>query len=145
MAAAHRPSDILNLVTLSPSPAASAFVPALVLGIFWRKATRAGAVAGMLAGLVVAAGYTLMACVSLAAVAANNAIHTVVVGHSANIQRSIWRTRRYRNPGRGKLFTQPATQNQPVRTLSKSDSLANGKPGFLHAGILFEKFLLLPR
>lgn len=58
--AAHRPSDILNLVTASFSLAASAFVPALVLGIFWCRATRAGAVAGMLTGLAAAAGYTLL-------------------------------------------------------------------------------------
>ncbi|MDO5653648.1 MAG: cation acetate symporter, partial [Brachymonas sp.] len=48
--AAHRPGDILQLVAASFSLAASSFVPALVLGIFWRGATRAGAVAGMLAG-----------------------------------------------------------------------------------------------
>lgn len=57
--AALKPSDILPLVTASFSLAASAFVPVMVLGIFWRGTTRQGAVAGMLAGLGVAAYYML--------------------------------------------------------------------------------------
>jgi len=55
--AALKPSDILPLVTASFSLAASAFVPVMVLGIFWRGTTRQGAVAGMLSGLGVAAYY----------------------------------------------------------------------------------------
>ena len=58
--AAHRPGEILNLVAASFSLAASAFVPALVLGIFWPRATRAGAVAGMVGGFSLAAGYLLV-------------------------------------------------------------------------------------
>ncbi len=50
-AAAQRPAGILYLVSASFSMAGAAFVPAMVLGIFWKGATRAGAVAGMLAGL----------------------------------------------------------------------------------------------
>lgn len=46
-----KPSDILPLVSASFSLAASAFFPAIVLGIFWKGTTRAGAVSGMLAGL----------------------------------------------------------------------------------------------
>jgi cation/acetate symporter len=57
--AALKPSDILPLVTASFSLAASAFVPVMVLGIFWRGTTRQGAVAGMLGGLGVAAYYML--------------------------------------------------------------------------------------
>jgi cation/acetate symporter len=49
--ASLKPADILPLVSASFSLAASTFVPALVLGIFWKGATRAGAVAGMVAGL----------------------------------------------------------------------------------------------
>ena len=49
--AAQRPAGILYLVTASFSLAGAAFVPAMVLGIFWRRATRVGAVGGMLAGL----------------------------------------------------------------------------------------------
>jgi cation/acetate symporter len=45
------------MVSASFSLAASAFVPAMVLGIFWRGTTRAGAVWGMLAGLGVALYY----------------------------------------------------------------------------------------
>jgi cation/acetate symporter len=37
--------------------AASTFFPALVAGIFWRRATREGAVAGMLAGFALTFGY----------------------------------------------------------------------------------------
>lgn len=50
-AAAQRPADILVLVSASFSLAGAAFVPAMVLGIFWSKTTRQGAVSGMLAGL----------------------------------------------------------------------------------------------
>ena len=49
--AAQRPADILYLVTASFSLAGAAFVPAMVLGIFWPRTTRIGAVAGMLTGL----------------------------------------------------------------------------------------------
>ena len=50
-AAAQRPADILFLVSASFSLAGAAFVPAMVLGIFWKRTNRKGAVAGMLAGL----------------------------------------------------------------------------------------------
>jgi cation/acetate symporter len=49
--AASKPANILFLVSAAFSIAASAFFPALVLGIFWRRTTGAAAVAGMLAGL----------------------------------------------------------------------------------------------
>ena len=55
--AAQRPADILFLVSAAFSLAASAFFPALVLGIFWSRANRAGAVLGMTAGLTVAIYY----------------------------------------------------------------------------------------
>ena len=55
--AARRSSDILPMVSASFSIAASAFVPAMVMGIFWRGTTRRGAVAGMLTGLVVTLYY----------------------------------------------------------------------------------------
>lgn len=58
--AALKPADILPLVAASFSLAASAFVPVMVLGIFWRGTTRAGAVAGMLSGLGVAVYYMLV-------------------------------------------------------------------------------------
>ncbi|HYF19020.1 MAG TPA: VC_2705 family sodium/solute symporter [Ramlibacter sp.] len=59
LVASLKPSDIIPLVSASFSIAASAFVPALVLGIFWRGATRAGAVAGMLAGLGITLYYLI--------------------------------------------------------------------------------------
>jgi cation/acetate symporter len=55
--AALKITDILQFVSAAFSLAAAAFFPALVLGIFWRRTNRAGAVAGMLAGLAVCAGY----------------------------------------------------------------------------------------
>lgn len=57
--AGQRSSDILPMVAASFSLAASAFVPAMVLGIFWRGVTRYGAIAGMLSGLGVALYYML--------------------------------------------------------------------------------------
>ncbi len=49
--AAQKPADILFLVGAAFSFAAAAFFPALVLGIFWKRATKWGAVLGMVAGL----------------------------------------------------------------------------------------------
>ena len=49
--AAQKPADILFLVSAAFSFAAAAFFPALVLGIFWKRATRWGATLGMIAGL----------------------------------------------------------------------------------------------
>ena len=49
--AMFKPSDILSLVAASFSLAASALVPAMVAGIFWRGASPRGAVAGMAVGL----------------------------------------------------------------------------------------------
>jgi cation/acetate symporter len=46
-----KPGNILFLVGAAFSLAASAFFPALVLGIFWKRATKWGAVAGMVVGL----------------------------------------------------------------------------------------------
>ncbi len=55
--AAQRPAGILYLVSASFSLAGAAFVPVMVLGIFWKGATRIGAVAGMLTGLGVTVYY----------------------------------------------------------------------------------------
>lgn len=49
--AAQRPADILYLVSASFSLAGAAFVPAMVLGIFWVRTSRKAAVSGMTAGL----------------------------------------------------------------------------------------------
>jgi cation/acetate symporter len=49
--AAQKPADILFLVSAAFSFAAAAFFPALVLGIFWKRATGIAASVGMAAGL----------------------------------------------------------------------------------------------
>jgi cation/acetate symporter len=51
--AAQRPADILFLVSSAFSMAGAAFFPALVLGIFWKRANGPGAVAGMISGFAV--------------------------------------------------------------------------------------------
>ena len=55
--AALKFTDILMFVSAAFSLASAAFFPALVLGIFWRRANGPGAVAGMLSGLAVCAWY----------------------------------------------------------------------------------------
>ncbi|MDD2742387.1 MAG: cation acetate symporter [Rhodocyclaceae bacterium] len=57
--AAEKPGTILAMVAWAFSIAGSAFFPALVLGIFWSRANRQGAVAGMLIGTLVAVYYIL--------------------------------------------------------------------------------------
>lgn len=63
--AAQKPAEILYLVSASFSLAASAFVPSMVLGIFWRRATGAGAVAAMLCGLAVTVTYMALNAAAL--------------------------------------------------------------------------------
>jgi cation/acetate symporter len=58
--AAQRPAGILYLVAASFSLAGAAFVPAMVLGIFWPRTTRVGAIGGMLTGLMVTAYYLVI-------------------------------------------------------------------------------------
>ena len=55
--AAERPGTILSMVAWAFSIAGSALFPALVLGIFWDRATRQGALAGMLTGLLLTLYY----------------------------------------------------------------------------------------
>lgn len=55
--AAQKPADILFLVSAAFSFAAAAFFPALVLGIFWKRANKWGASLGMVAGLAVTMYY----------------------------------------------------------------------------------------
>ena len=49
--AAQKPADILFLVSAAFSFAAAAFFPALVLGVFWKRANKWGATSGMILGL----------------------------------------------------------------------------------------------
>jgi cation/acetate symporter len=55
--ASLRLANILQFVAAAFSIAASALFPALVLGVFWRRANRAGSICGMLTGLLVCVGY----------------------------------------------------------------------------------------
>lgn len=57
--ASLRPDNILFMVGLAFSIGGSAFFPALVLGIFWKRANRPGAVSGMLAGLAITLFYVV--------------------------------------------------------------------------------------
>ncbi len=57
--AAEKPGTILSMVAWAFSIAGSAFFPALVLGIFWRRATRAGALTGMILGTLLTLYYIL--------------------------------------------------------------------------------------
>jgi cation/acetate symporter len=56
---AQKPGDILFLVGAAFSLAASAFFPALVLGVFWKRANKPAAVLGMIIGLGVTMYYML--------------------------------------------------------------------------------------
>ena len=60
-AATRTPADILFLVGAAFSFAASAFFPVLVMGIFWKRANKWGAICGMLAGVVTTFAYMLNA------------------------------------------------------------------------------------
>ncbi|MBS1145190.1 MAG: cation acetate symporter [Proteobacteria bacterium] len=57
--AAQKPGTILSMVSWAFSIAGSAFFPALVLGIFWERATREGALAGMLVGICLSIYYII--------------------------------------------------------------------------------------
>ena len=58
--ASQKPADILFLVSAAFSFAAAAFFPALVLGIFWKRATGLAASLGMASGLGVTLYYMVM-------------------------------------------------------------------------------------
>jgi len=58
--AAQKPADILFLVSAAFSFAAAAFFPALVMGIFWKRATGIAASLGMVAGLGTTVYYMVM-------------------------------------------------------------------------------------
>jgi cation/acetate symporter len=55
-----KPGDILFLVGAAFSLAASGFFPALVCGVFWKRANKLGAIIGMLAGLGICMYYMYM-------------------------------------------------------------------------------------
>jgi cation/acetate symporter len=55
--ASQRPAAILSLVAASFSLAGAAFVPAMIMGIYWRRTSRIGVICGMLSGLAVTLYY----------------------------------------------------------------------------------------
>lgn len=57
--ALERPDNVVTLAGTAFSLAASAFLPALLLGIWWKRATTEGALAAMIAGLAVFLYYML--------------------------------------------------------------------------------------
>ena len=74
-AASLKPGDILSLVGAAFSLAASTLFPALVAGVFWRRANQPGAVAGMLTGFSVCAYYMLHTNPALGGTAAGQWLH----------------------------------------------------------------------
>jgi cation/acetate symporter len=69
--ASLKPGNILFLVGAAFSLAASAFFPSLVLGVFWKRANKLGAILGMLAGLGVCIYYMVITYEFFGGVAAN--------------------------------------------------------------------------
>ena len=59
--ASFRSGDILTMVSAAFSLAASTLFPALVLGVFWKRANQQGAIAGMLIGFFISVFYMLIA------------------------------------------------------------------------------------
>jgi cation/acetate symporter len=57
--ASQKPADILSLVGAAFSLAGSTMFPALVAGVFWKRANFAGAIAGMATGFIVCTYYML--------------------------------------------------------------------------------------
>ena len=55
--ASQKPASILFMVAWAFSLAGSAFFPALILGVFWKRATPAGALSGMVIGLLITIYY----------------------------------------------------------------------------------------
>ncbi|HEY8607467.1 MAG TPA: sodium:solute symporter family protein [Noviherbaspirillum sp.] len=58
-AASLKPGDILSMVGAAFSLASSTLFPALVLGVFWKRANQQGAIAGMLVGFAVCIYYMM--------------------------------------------------------------------------------------
>jgi len=74
-AASQKPADILSLVGAAFSLAASTLFPALVLGVFWKRANHRGAIAGMMAGFAMCVYYMLHTHPTLGSGAAGQWFH----------------------------------------------------------------------
>lgn len=55
----HPPGFVAQVVAFAFGLAASSFFPILVLGIFWKRTTKEGAITGMLSGIIFTAGYII--------------------------------------------------------------------------------------
>jgi len=60
LVASQKPADILFLVSAAFSFAAAGFFPALVMGIFWKRATGIAATLGMIAGFGITFYYMIL-------------------------------------------------------------------------------------
>ena len=89
--AAQKPADILFLVSAAFSFAAAAFFPALVLGIFWKRASKWGASLGMIAGLGITFYYMVMTQPWLRGVFGVTSPMRPVVRHPADLGRRVRR------------------------------------------------------
>jgi len=74
-AASQKPADILSLVGVAFSLAASTLFPPLVLGVFWRRANYQGALAGMFTGFGVCLYYMLHTSTMLGGNASGQWLH----------------------------------------------------------------------
>lgn len=70
-AASLKPGDILSMVGAAFSLAASTLFPALVLGVFWKRANQQGALVGMMAGFAMCVYYMIRTYPALGGSAAN--------------------------------------------------------------------------
>jgi cation/acetate symporter len=77
--ASFRSGDILSMVSAAFSLAASTLFPALVLGVFWKRANQYGAIAGMLTGFLVCVVYMLQSNPTLGGSVANQWFHIAPV------------------------------------------------------------------
>ncbi len=77
--ASFRSGDILSMVSAAFSLAASTLFPALVLGVFWKRANHQGAIAGMSTGFLVCVIYMLQAHPAFGGAATNQWFHIAPV------------------------------------------------------------------
>jgi cation/acetate symporter len=74
-AASLKPGNILSMVGTAFSLAASILFPALVLGVFWKRANQQGALAGMIVGLVLCVYYMMHTHPALGGLASGQWFH----------------------------------------------------------------------
>jgi cation/acetate symporter len=108
-AASLKPGDILSMVGAAFSLAASTLFPALVLGVFWKRANQPGAIAGIICGFLMCVYYMLHTNPSFGGSAAGQWFHIapisagifgVPVGMAAMVIVSLLTRPRMRPPSR---------------------------------------------